>query len=284
MKMKRYKRIFISKFIFYMVLSIVLLNFVSPHPCISKDQVENNDYRIGIGDRIFISDWRNENLSANVTVRPDGKISFFLVGDIMVLDLTPMELKDILTAKLKKFVTNIDVTVIVDRINSMDVYVLGAVQKPGMYNLNKQISLLHLLSMAGGMDKTADIEGGFLMRDDKKIHIDFHKLLYEGNLTQNIPLEAYDLIYIPDNSNKNITVYGEINRPGQIPYRTDLTIMDIIVLSGGMNKYANPSKIKIIRGDNTIMVNFQKILDKGKMSANITMKPDDIVIVPKSLF
>jgi polysaccharide export outer membrane protein len=284
MMMKTDKNQLISKHLICILLSIVFLNFLSPHLCMSGDQEEKNDYRIGIGDRIFISDWRNENLSANVTVRPDGKISFFLVGDIMVLGLTPMELKDLLTEKLEQFVSDTDVTVIIEKINSMDIYVLGEVKKPGIYNLNKRISLLHLLSLAGGIDKTVDIESAFLLRDGKKINIDFHKLLYEGDLTQNMTLEAYDLLYFPDNSNKNITVYGEINRPGKIPYRKDLSIMDAIVLSGGMNKYANLSKIKIIRGDKTIMVNFQEILDNDKMTANIKMRPDDIVIVPKSLF
>lgn len=282
--MKIYKNHLISKLLICILLSILCLNLGSPHICISGDQEEKNDYRIGIGDRIFISDWRNENLSANVTVRPDGKISFFLIDDILVLGLTPMDLKDILTAKLKQFVSDTDVTVIVEKINSMDIYVLGEVKKPGIYNLNKKISLLHLLSLAGGVDKTADIEAAFLLRDGKKINIDFHKLLYEGDLTQNMTLEAYDLLYFPDNSNKNITVYGEINRPGKIPYKKGLSILDAIVLSGGMNKYANSSKIKIIRGDKTIMVNFQEILDDKKMSANIDMLPDDIVIVSKSLF
>jgi polysaccharide export outer membrane protein len=283
--MNTYKNQLISKHLIFILLSILCLSFIFfPHPCISDQQEEKNDYRIGIGDRIFISDWRNENLSANVTVRPDGKISFFLVGDIMAMGLTPIELKDILTAKLKQYVSDTDVTVIINSINSMDIYVLGAVQKPGMYNLNKRVSVLHLLSLAGGMDRTADIEEAFLLRDGKKINIDFHKLLEEGDLAQNMTVEPYDLLYFPDNSNRNITIYGEINRPGQIPYRTGLSIMDAIVLSGGMSKYANPSKIKIIRGDKTIMVNFREIVDKDKMSANIKLNPDDIVIVPKSIF
>ena len=140
--MNTYKNHFSSRHVICILLSIICLNLISAHPCISDQQEENNDYRIGIGDRIFISDWRNENLSANVTVRPDGKISFFLVGDVTAKGLTPIELKDILTSKLKQFVSDTDVTVIINSINSMDIYVLGAVQKPGMYNLNKRISLL----------------------------------------------------------------------------------------------------------------------------------------------
>ena len=273
---------YVMKYILFMLF--VFQALINPQLASSGQQGDKADYRIGIGDSMSISVRDNESLSANVTVRPDGKISFYLIDDVYVEGLTPIALKEILIQNLKPFVSNPDVTIIISQIRSIDVYVLGEVIKPGNYNLNKTISILHLLSLAGGIKLTADIDAAFLLRDKKKISIDFYKLIYEGDLSQNITLKGYDLLYFPDNKNKNITVLGEVKNPSVIPFRKGLSIMNVIVHSGGMTGFADSSKVKVIRKGKTIYVDIKKILKNKDLTQNITMFPDDMVIVPKSLF
>jgi polysaccharide export outer membrane protein len=251
----------------------------------SGDQIGNSDdYRIGVGDKLSISVWDVPELSASVVVRPDGKISFFHVGDVRVEGHTPLEVKKKLSQALKSFVADPDVTVIVAEIDSQDLFIVGEVAKPGRYNLRKRISLMHLLALAGGVLPTADLQGAFVLRDDQRLDVDFMQLLHKSDMKQNKVLRGYDLVYIPNNLEKGITVMGEINRPGIIPYRQGLTLSNVITLSGGTNEFANLSKVMIIKNDILETIDFRKMLEDGDLSSNISISPKDIVIVPRSFW
>jgi polysaccharide export outer membrane protein len=253
-----------------------------PSASFSNDAGGSNEYRIGLGDKLSISVWENPNLSVTTLVRPDGRISYFLVDDLSVEGRTALEVKAVLTEKLRPFVSDPEVTVIVVEIDSIDLYVLGEVVNPGRYSLRKHVSLLHLLSLAGGVKKSADLDEAFVLRGNQKLNIDFRRLLHENDITHNITLQGYDLLYFPDNLDKGITVMGEINTPGTIPYREGMSLIEVIMQSGGLNKHANASKIKVVRGDKIITVDFKTILKSGDMASNIRMLPNDVVIVPES--
>ncbi|HJU05043.1 MAG TPA: polysaccharide biosynthesis/export family protein, partial [Nitrospiraceae bacterium] len=113
------------------------------------------EYYIGPEDVLEISVWRNADLSKLVAVRPDGRISLPLLGDIEANGLTPAELTNVIATRLKQFKETPAVSIIVQQVNSYGFYVLGEVGAPGRYPLKSKTTLLQAITMAGGFTQTA---------------------------------------------------------------------------------------------------------------------------------
>jgi polysaccharide biosynthesis/export protein len=117
---------------------------------------DNDQYVIGPEDVLLIYVWKEESISKTVPVRIDGKISLPLVNDIQAAGLTPLQLKEALTEKLKDFIENPTVTVTVTEANSYKVYVSGEVKQPGVHRIRSEITLVKLIITAGGFTEWAD--------------------------------------------------------------------------------------------------------------------------------
>jgi polysaccharide export outer membrane protein len=119
-----------------------------------------NDYRLAIGDKLRIEVYKDQQLSQSVQIRPDGKITLPLLGDVLAAGLTPTMLRDQLTESLREYVTTPVVTVIVVEATPATVFVMGEVKSPGPQAIRGQMTVLEALSMAGGFldfAKTSDI-------------------------------------------------------------------------------------------------------------------------------
>lgn len=112
-------------------------------------------YRIGPEDQLLISVWKNDAMSRSVLVRPDGKIALPLLNDVQAAGLTALELRDVLTTKLKDFIPNPEVTVIISDVRSLKVSVIGEVARPGRYELRSWATVLDALALAGGFTQYA---------------------------------------------------------------------------------------------------------------------------------
>jgi polysaccharide biosynthesis/export protein len=108
------------------------------------------DYRIGVSDVVAVSVWKDADLTRSVPVRPDGKISLPLIGDLQAAGKTTGELHDLVVARLKPYVPDPDVTVIVEQINSQKYFVIGQVAHPGSYPLTVATTVVEALAAAGG--------------------------------------------------------------------------------------------------------------------------------------
>ncbi|MFX0200781.1 MAG: polysaccharide biosynthesis/export family protein [Candidatus Hodarchaeota archaeon] len=165
----------------------------------SIDIPEN--YVIGKGDVLRVFVWRSEQLSGQVTVRPDGKISLPLIQDLSVEGLTVVELKDQITGRLKQYVQNPTVTVIVDQIKSYKVSVLGRVTTPGVYPITGDTTLVEAISMAGGFNQWAKRRKITVIRSEggkkKKLRINYKKIVSGKDPSQNIILKRGDTIIVP---------------------------------------------------------------------------------------
>jgi polysaccharide export outer membrane protein len=163
--------------------------------------VTDPNYVIGAQDMLDISVWKEPELTRVVPVRPDGKISMPLLNDVQAAGLTPTQLAGQITASLKKFVTDPQVTVIVTEINSQRVYILGQVARPGAYPLLPQMTFLQALSSAGGFTTFANEKKLYLLRQvngKQEIHPFNYKDVIAGkNSEQNIVLKAGDQIVVP---------------------------------------------------------------------------------------
>lgn len=130
-------------------------------------------YVFGPEDELDISVWENPDLKSSMPVRPDGFISFPLIGDVLAQGLTPAQLKAKITGQLKKFITDPIVTVVAKRINSIKISVAGEVNEPDSYQVNRPITLLHLFALAKGFTEKVDLKRSYLLRNGKKLDIDF---------------------------------------------------------------------------------------------------------------
>jgi len=159
------------------------------------------NYLIGPQDVLEIDVWQEAELTKTVPVRPDGKISLPLVNDLQAAGLTPTQLGEELTKRLKKFVTDPQVTVIVAAINSQRVYILGEAGRPGAYPLLPGMTVLQALSSAGGFTIFADLKKIYVLRKEggkqEKLPFNYKEVIKGKNPEQNIELKAGDQIVVP---------------------------------------------------------------------------------------
>jgi polysaccharide biosynthesis/export protein len=158
------------------------------------------DYVIGPEDVLHIAVWKEGDLTATLPVRPDGKISLPLLNDVQAAGLTPMQLADSLTEKLKKYVASPRVTVVVTAINSKRVYLVGEVGHTGAVPMLPNMTVLQALSSAG-MTQFANTKKIYVMRmqDGKqlKLPVNYRKLVKGEQMDQNYVLQPGDTIVVP---------------------------------------------------------------------------------------
>ncbi|MBC7956231.1 MAG: polysaccharide biosynthesis/export family protein [Cytophagales bacterium] len=158
-------------------------------------------YVIGPEDALEISVWRDDTLKASTLVRPDGGISFPLAGDLIVAGKTAVQVREELAKRLSKYIPEPVVTVSVVRVSSYRIYVLGRVNKPGDFQVGRNIDVLQALSIAGGMTPFASEDGIQIIRkvDGKPTSIPFEysRVRKGGDLSQNITLKSGDVLLVP---------------------------------------------------------------------------------------
>jgi polysaccharide export outer membrane protein len=159
------------------------------------------DYVIGADDVLDVSVWKEQELTRTLQVRPDGKISMPLLGDVQASGLTPTQLAQTVSERLKKYLTAPQVTVILTQINSQRVYVTGEVTRPGAYPVLPGMTILQAITSAGGLTQFANGKKIFLMRDENHIqtkHPFSYKEVLDGRKAEeNLPVKAGDTIVVP---------------------------------------------------------------------------------------
>ncbi|MFQ5716364.1 MAG: polysaccharide biosynthesis/export family protein [Nitrospinales bacterium] len=247
-------------------------------------------FRLGPEDVIEVSVWGNKELTSEMPIRPDGLISYPLIGDIMAKGLTPAELKNKIAKALKVFITDANVTVVVKEINSIQISIAGEVNKPGTFSVNRPISLLHLFSLAEGFTEKADMRKSYLLRGGKKLGISIYKLVREDDFSQNVQLKHNDIIFIHDNFKSRINIMGEIEKPQVITFREGMTILDAVLMAEGLTDVARAKGTKVYRKSRrdkkfkTLKVDLDKVIHEGDLSKNILLQPGDMIHVPRSFF
>jgi polysaccharide biosynthesis/export protein len=154
---------------------------------------------IGLEDVLSIVFWRDKDMSSEVTVRPDGKISLPLLNEVQAAGLTPSELRAHLAAESKRFFENPNVTVVVKQINSLKVFITGQIVKPGPYALTAPTTVLQLISMAGGLKDYADSKNIMIVRHEngQRSSFAFNYKEIRRKFQQNIELKPGDTVVVP---------------------------------------------------------------------------------------
>jgi polysaccharide biosynthesis/export protein len=248
-------------------------------------------YVLGPGDVIDIEMIGEAQVKSSTTVGPDGKIYYSLLPGLSVWGLTLAETTELLKAETAKFTRVTPEPVVTLRVAaSKRVSILGSVPNPGVYPLPAPMTVLEAISTAGGIpaasglaDDGADFSKSFVLRSGHFVPIDFEKLLKRGDLSQNIYLQPDDFVFIRPASVASVYVLGAVASPNIIPFSRDRSsVAGAIITAGGMQKYAQKSRVAIIRGGlaqpRIADVDYQAIV-KGR-TPDVLLEPGDIVYVP----
>lgn len=162
--------------------------------------VAGADYIIGPDDTLHISVWKEPDLTETLPVRPDGKISMPLLNDVPAAGMTPTQLAASITEKLKKYVADPRVTVVVTAMNSQKVYVTGEVLHPGPMPLTANMTVLQALSSAG-FTQFANTKGIYVLRTvdgkQQKVPVNYKRLIKGEGVDQNVMLKPGDTVVVP---------------------------------------------------------------------------------------
>lgn len=158
------------------------------------------EYVIGPEDSLHVAVWKEPDLSATLPVRPDGKISLPLLNDVQAAGLTPLQLATSLTEKLKKYIADPRVTVVVAQINSKRIYLVGEVLHAGATPMLPNMTVLQALSSAG-LNQFANTKRIYVLRNEngkqQKLPVDYRKLVKGERIEQNYILQPGDTIVVP---------------------------------------------------------------------------------------
>jgi polysaccharide biosynthesis/export protein len=215
------------------------------------------EYRVGAKDVLKVTVWGHDDLSRQVVVSADGTFAFPLIGDVRVAGLTTSAVEALLRDLLgKDYLVNPQVSVSVQEYRSQRVFVLGEVDKPGTYALTGQITLLDILSQAGGPSKNAGRQVVVVRvpRSDGPVNpgtagsITFRadlKRLLDGVTGENISLQNGDTVFVPKQT--SFFVLGEVLRQGAYAMEKETTALEAVTLAGGFTDRAAPSGAKLLR-------------------------------------
>jgi polysaccharide export outer membrane protein len=158
-------------------------------------------YVIGPDDVLAVVFWRDKDMSAEVTVRPDGKITLPLINEVQAAGQTPEQLRDTLQQAATKFLEDPTVSVVVKTINSRKVFITGQVAKPGAYSLSAPTTVMQLIAMAGGLLEFADSKNITIIRNENgkptAYQFNYKDVVKRKNLKQNIELKPGDTVVVP---------------------------------------------------------------------------------------
>lgn len=158
-------------------------------------------YFVGPGDVLEISVWKDESLSRELIVPPDGILSFPLIGDVNVNNMSVPEIRVAIKKKLAEYVPDAVVTVMIKSINSLNAYVIGQVKNPGTFAITMETRVMHLLAMAKGLTPFAAERDIHILRNNngkvEKIPFDYKEVLKGNNLEQDVLMQRGDILVVP---------------------------------------------------------------------------------------
>lgn len=236
---------------------------------------------LGTGDQVRVTVFRNPELTTEARVTERGTILFPLIGEVHVGGMTPAQAGSAIAKQLRdgRFVVNPEVNVALAQVNSRQVAVLGAVNKPGRYPIDSQNSkLTDFLAAAGGIAAAgaehvtlvSNVDGKTEKRD-----IDLNAIFRDGDLSQNVRLQPGDTIYVE--KAPMVYIYGEVQKAGAYRLEPHMTVMQALALGGGLTARGTQRGIKIARHTpNGVRQIDARLADP--------VKDDDVIYVSESLF
>jgi protein involved in polysaccharide export with SLBB domain len=268
-----------------------------------------DEYRLGPGDQLEIDIIGELGTRTRTVVGPDGKVYFNLLPGVDVWGLTLNQARTSLVREMQRYVRETPaITVSLVAASSQKIWVLGRLNKPGVYSMSGPMTLLEAIAAAGGpaptttlatrgsasmamamasangaSDEAADLRRAFVIRNGKHLPVNFEKLLRDGDLSQNIYLRPDDFVYMPSEARGTVHVLGAVQNPRAVEYTARMTLAQAIAQAGGTTiREAQVSQVAIVRGSisepRVAYVDLRSILHGS--ASDILLEPQDIVYVP----
>lgn len=268
-----------------------------------QDNLPPSDYLVGPGDLLIVdtfglpqisqqdkksSQGGPEDAIAKFNTRVDGTGTIYLpwVGGIQVSGLTIAQVQEKIKNALTNFVKNPWVVAHIQEYKSQPLYLLGEFNNPGTYYLDRPLNLLEGLAQGHGFRDSADLRAARLIRNKKTYPVDIYRLLEQGDSKQNIWLKPGDFIFVPDNRNKNVFVFGAVKKPGLVPMpHGQLTLAQALAVASLQTTDGDMGQIRIIRSlsatqGELLVVDLANVMN-GK-ALPYPLNEGDIVFVPRS--
>lgn len=175
-------------------------------------QAKKSLYRLGYGDVLEIKFFDNQRFSREVSVRPDGRITLEKVGDIYVAGLTTPEVDSIVTDKFRDILKSPDVTVFIKNFSNQKVYVLGEVNMPGGYFIEREMTVTHAIALAGGYKRSANLRSVLIVRKSENGELFAERINMKNILSSKVKgedkyIQAMDVVYVPRTFISNVDVF-----------------------------------------------------------------------------
>ena len=256
----------------------------------------SKEYRVGTGDMLAITVYDEPDLTLERRVTERGLIDFPLIGKVQVVGLTATQVEERLEGRLSPgYLRDPQVFVDIAEFASKKIFIVGAVAKPTALTLRGETSLLEVLSQTDSLShsqsltvfrrvSTSSKQGGG--NDVQAIHVDLNELLRRGDMSKNIILQAQDVVYVPKPD--AVFVFGEVAKAGPVPLpEGGMSLVAAINKAGGFSKYASSKRTRVLRmvdgQEKVIHVDMAAVI-RGDLGKDITLRSNDIVIVPESVF
>jgi len=255
------------------------------------DDLYLSDYILGPGDKLEIKVYRNDELEFTQQIDSSGKISYPLLGDLIVAGMTPYALRESIAKGLSKFLHDPQVMINLTAYQSNKITVIGNVKNTGVLSIDHQPKILEIISHSGGFNSNADRTNVLVIRKTENgssiLKLNLKKAL-EGDNSQNVLLIKNDIVYVPSDTNKLI-VLGEVAAPGSVDLDKDfndtMSLLEVITKVGGFSVNADKSGVVLIRKEGEQLelkkLNIKNALENGDLSQNIKVQKGDIVFIPK---
>ncbi|MDQ7850762.1 MAG: SLBB domain-containing protein [Armatimonadota bacterium] len=250
----------------------------------SHAQSLGGTYRLGPGDVVEVSVWGFPDLTRTAAVRPDGRLSLPLVGEVEASGRTLEDLRAELTRRFARFVRNPQVAVILKELRRVRVGVLGQVGRPGTLELTAPARVLDALSAAGGLLESADPRAARLIRaNGTVVELDLERAV-QGDASYNPPVDTGDVLVVPEDVNGFVFVLGEVNRPGMFRLKTELRVLEALALAGGLTEKAGVGRAYVVRNrSERVPLDLAALLTRGDQQQNIVLQRGDVVFIPEDL-
>lgn len=249
------------------------------------------DYQVGSNDVFEVTVFGQEDLSRSVQVNEDGSISLGLLNAVYVEGLTAKQIEDKLELLYKEYLKNPQVFVTIKEYKSQVIGIFGGVRSPGQHRLTGKSKVLDVLSGAGGTSEAGG-ERATLLRKKKaadgsiefeSLDIDLHRLLAEGDTTQNYEVAGGDVLYVPRAD--EVFVLGEVKNPGAVKFEAGLTLTQAISKVSGFTRTAS-KRVQVVRveADKKVQTDYNVGRIESGKEKDPVLKARDLVVVPESIF
>jgi len=265
----------------------------------------NLDYEVGVGDVLAVMVYGRPDLSTGVSstgtlttpavsmvkgsrVDGSGDIHLPLAGTVHVAGLSVKSIADAVEQALLIYVKEPSVVVEVAEYHSKPVYLMGQFRTPGIYYMDRPMTILQGITLGNGFDPSADLRGIRILRDKKIAPVDVYSLMMEGQIAQNLWLRPGDTIFLPDNRNQNVFVFGAVNKPGPIAMNHGrMTLLEALATAGPYSVRGTLEHVRIIRSLTTTTGELL-VVDVARIRRGETLPMQlaegDVVFVPKNAF